>query len=74
MSYITENVDQDNKLKAAVVAQLAKPEIKPLAAAFADERFEVLVMTCLGIVGGALTLLTNLGAVLMAVMPVATVC
>jgi len=60
----TENVSEDDKIRAAVVAQLAKPAVEPSAWAFLTKGFKYELLTWLGIVGGALTLFTNLGAVL----------
>ena len=60
----TENVTEDDKIRAAVVAQLAKPEVQPSAVALLTKGFKYEVLTWVGIVGGALTLFTNLGAVL----------
>src|SRR5262245_25442669 len=60
----TENVGEENKIKAAVVAQLAKPAVEPTAWALLSKGFRYELLTWIGIVGGALTLFTNLGAVL----------
>jgi hypothetical protein len=60
----TENVGEEDKIKAAVVAQLAKPAAEPSAVALLTKGFKYEVLTWVGIVGGALTLFTNLGAVL----------
>src|SRR5262245_17493278 len=60
----TEDVRQDNKIKAAVVAQLAKPAVEPTAWTLLGKGLRYEVLTWVGIVGGALTLFTNLGAVL----------
>src|SRR5262249_13953251 len=60
----TENVSEDDKIRAAVVAQLAKPAVEPSAVALLTKGFKYEVLTWVGIVGGALTLFTNLGAVL----------
>jgi TIR domain-containing protein len=60
----TENVSQEDKIKAAVVAQLAKPAVEPSAWALLTKGFKYELLTWVGIVGGALTLFTNLGAVL----------
>jgi hypothetical protein len=43
---------------------LAKPAVEPSAAALLTEGFKYELLTWVGIVGGALTLFTNLGAVL----------
>src|SRR5262249_46389237 len=52
------------KIKAAVVAQLAKPEVKQSPWALLTKGAKYELLTWVGIVGGALTLFTNLGAVL----------
>src|SRR5262245_19676946 len=60
----TENVSEDDKIRAAVVAQLAKPAVEPSAWTLLTKGFRYELLTWVGIVGGALTLFTNLGAVL----------
>jgi TIR domain len=60
----TENVGEEDKIKAAVVAQLAKPAVEPSAVALLMKGFKWELLTWVGIVGGALTLFTNLSAVL----------
>src|SRR5215510_2002014 len=60
----TENVGEEDKIRAAVVAQLAKPAVEPTAWASLTKGFKYELLTWVGIVGGALTLFTNLGAVL----------
>src|SRR5262245_52045488 len=60
----TENVGEEDKIKAAVVAQLAKPAVEPSPWALLTKGFRYEVLTWVGIIGGALTLFTNLGAVL----------
>src|SRR5262245_57400370 len=60
----TENVSEDDKIRAAVVAQLAKPAVEPSAVALLTKGFRYEVLTWVGIVGGALTLFTNLRSVL----------
>src|SRR5262245_27341573 len=60
----TENVGEEDKIKAAVVAQLAKPAVEPPAWTLLTKGFKYELLTWVGIVGGALTLFTNLGAVL----------
>jgi len=60
----TENVGEENKIKAAVVAQLAKPAVEPTALSLLTKGFKYELLTWVGIVGGALTLFTNLGSVL----------
>jgi hypothetical protein len=60
----TENIGEEDKIRAAVVAQLAKPAVEPSAVALLTKGFKYEVLTWVGIVGGALTLFTNLGSVL----------
>jgi hypothetical protein len=60
----TENVGEEDKIRAAVVAQLAKPAVEPSAVALLTKGFKYEVLTWFGIVGGALTLFGNLDAVL----------
>jgi len=60
----TENIASTDLIRAAVVAQLAKPEVKASGWALLTKGFKYEVLTWIGIVGGALTLFTNLGAVL----------
>lgn len=60
----TENVGEEDKIRAAVVSQLAKPAVEPSAIALLTKGFRYELLTWVGIVGGALTLFTNLGAVL----------
>jgi hypothetical protein len=60
----TENVSQNDKIRAAVVAQLAKPAVEPSAVALLTKGTKYELLTWVGIVGGALTLFTNLSAVL----------
>jgi hypothetical protein len=60
----TENVGEDDKIHAAVVAQLAKPAVEPSAIGLLTKGFKYELLTWLGIIGGALTLFTNLGAVI----------
>src|SRR5262245_19976576 len=60
----TENLSQEDKIKAAVVAQLAKPQAEPSALTLLTKGFRYELLTWLGIVGGALTLFTNLRSVL----------
>jgi hypothetical protein len=60
----TENLEASQLIRAAVVAQLAKPAVEPSAAALLTKGFKYELLTWVGIVGGALTLFTNLGAVL----------
>jgi hypothetical protein len=60
----TENLEASQLIRAAVVAQLAKPAVEPSSAALLTKGFRYELLTWVGIVGGALTLFTNLGAVL----------
>jgi hypothetical protein len=60
----TENLESSELIRAAVVAQLAKPEVEPSAVALLTRGFKWELLTWVGIVGGALTLFTNLGSVL----------
>ena len=60
----TEDVGQEDKIKAAVVAQLAKPAVEPSSIALLTKGFRYELLTWFGIVGGALTLFGNLDAVL----------
>jgi hypothetical protein len=60
----TESLGSSELIRAAIVAQLAKPTVEPSAAALLAKGFKYEVLTWFGIVGGALTLFTNLGAVL----------
>jgi TIR domain len=60
----TENVGEEDKIRAAVVAQLAKPAVEPSAVALLTKGAKYEVLTWVGIIGGALTLFTSLGAVL----------
>src|SRR5262249_2846690 len=60
----TENVSEDDKIRAAVVAQLAKPAVEPSAMALLTKGFKYELLTWVGIIGGALTLFGNLDAVL----------
>src|SRR5262249_27749496 len=58
----TENIGEDDKIRAAVVAQLAKPAVEPSAWALLTKGFKYELLTWVGIIGGALTLFTNVGA------------
>jgi hypothetical protein len=60
----TENLEASQLIRAAVVAQLAKPAVKPSALTLLTKGFKYELLTWVGIVGGALTLFTNLDAVL----------
>jgi hypothetical protein len=54
----TEDISQEDKIKAAVVAQLAKPAVEPSALALLAKEFKYEVLSWFGIVGGAMTLFT----------------
>jgi hypothetical protein len=60
----TENVTSTDLIRAAVVAQLAKPVVQPTAWALLTKGFKYEILTWIGIVGGALTLFGMLDAVL----------
>ena len=60
----TENVEEEDKIRAAVVAQLAKPAVEPSGWALLTKGFRYELLTWVGVVGGALTLFGNLDAVL----------
>jgi len=60
----TENFASTDLIRAAVVAQLAKPAVEPSAWALLTKGFRYELLTWVGIVGGALTLFGNLDAVL----------
>jgi hypothetical protein len=60
----TENVASTDLIRAAVVAQLAKPAVQPTAWALLTKGSKYEILTWVGIVGGALTLFGNLDAVL----------
>ena len=60
----TENLEASQLIRAAVVAQLAKPEVEPSAVALLTKGAKYEVLTWVGIIGGALTLFGNLDAVL----------
>lgn len=63
----TENITDLNLIRAAVVAQLAKPAIAPSALSLATRRARYQFLTWFGIIGGAVTLFSNLhGLVTMA--------
>ncbi len=54
----TENISEDDKIRAAVVAQLAKPAVEPSALTLLTKGFKYELLTWFGIIGGALTLFT----------------
>src|SRR5262249_30047510 len=51
-------------IRAAVVSQLAKPEVEPTAVALLMKGFKWEVLTWWGIIGGAVTLFVAISAVL----------
>lgn len=55
-----ENLGERDKILGAVVAQLAKPEVQPSALWMATRTLRLQLLTWAGIVGGAITLFTNL--------------
>jgi hypothetical protein len=60
----TENVASTDLIRAAVIAQLAKPAVHPTAWALLTKGFKYEILTWFGIVGGALTLFGALDAAL----------
>jgi hypothetical protein len=54
----TENVGSTELIRAAIVAQLAKPAVEPSAGALLAKGFKYEVLTWFGIIGGAMTLFT----------------
>jgi hypothetical protein len=60
----TENVGSTDLVRAAVVAQLAKPTVEPSGWALLGKGFKYELLTWVGIVGGALTLFGNLDTAL----------
>src|SRR5262249_35072530 len=60
----TENIEATPLVRAAVVAQLAKPAAEPSALGMLPKGFKDEVLTGVGIVGGALTLFTAVSAFL----------
>jgi hypothetical protein len=56
----TENVGEEDKIRAAVVAQLAKPAVEPAAVALLAKGFKYELLTWWGITGGALTLFSRI--------------
>jgi TIR domain len=58
----TENIGEDDKVRAAVVAQLAKPVVEPSAWGLLTKGFKYELLTWWGIIGGALTLFTAITA------------
>jgi hypothetical protein len=60
----TENLEASQLIRAAVVAQLAKPAVEPTAWALLTKGFKYELLTWVGIVGGALTLFGHIGSAL----------
>lgn len=60
----TENVTEDDKIRAAVVAQLAKPAVEPSAMALLTKGFKYELLTWWGIIGGAITLFVAISTTL----------
>src|SRR5262249_33549706 len=60
----TENLEANQLIRPAVVAQLAKPVAEPTAWVSLTKGFKYELLTWFGIIGGALTLFGNLDAVL----------
>jgi TIR domain len=58
----TENVGSTDLIRAAIVAQLAKPVVEPAAWASLTKGFKWELLSWWGIIGGALTLFTALSA------------
>jgi hypothetical protein len=56
----TENVSEDDKIRAAVIAQLAKPAVEPSATALLMKGFQWELLTWFGIIGGAAALFSSL--------------
>src|SRR5262249_16009857 len=59
----TENLEASQLIRAAVVAQLAKPAVERSAWALLTKGFKYELLTWVGIIGGGLARFTNLGAV-----------
>jgi TIR domain len=60
----TENLEASQLIRAAVVAQLAKPAVEPSAWTLLAKGFKWELLTWWGIIGGALTLFTAVSATL----------
>lgn len=60
----TENVGSTDLIRAAVVAQLAKPAVEPSAWALLTKGFKWELLTWWGIIGGAITLFVAVSATL----------
>jgi TIR domain len=60
----TENVGSTDLIRAAVVAQLAKPKVEPSAVALLTKGFKYELLTWWGIIGGAITLFVAISTTL----------
>jgi hypothetical protein len=60
----TEDIASTDLIRAAIVAQLAKPAVEPTAWTLLTKAFKYELLTWLGIIGGVLTLFTNISATL----------
>src|SRR5215469_12832808 len=60
----TENVASTDLIRAAVVAQLAKPAVQPTAGALLTKGFKWELLTWWGIIGGAITLFVAISTTL----------
>jgi hypothetical protein len=60
----TENVNSFELVRAAVVAQLAKPAVAPTPFRVAAKNVQFQLLTWIGIAGGAVTLFSNIGGAL----------
>jgi hypothetical protein len=60
----TENIESSELIRAAVVAQLAKPAVEPTAWVSLTKGFKYELLTWAGIVGGALTLFGHMSDLL----------
>src|SRR5262249_8722332 len=60
----TEDIGKRELIRAAVVSQLAKPTLQPSAVYWATKTLRYQVLTWMGIVGGSVTLFTNLRGIL----------
>src|SRR5262249_45975462 len=60
----TERLEDRPKILTAVVAQLSKPQIRPSALWLASKTLRYQALTWIGIIGGAITLFSNLQGVL----------
>jgi len=60
----TENLEASQLIRAAVVAQLAKPAVEPSAVALLTKGFKYELLTWWGIIGGAITLFVAISTTL----------